>query len=311
MSGWDNAVLVIDAGGTYFKSALMANSKEGCKDRWSIIEESRYSIRVDSKGMAEAIRNAYQGIVAKQLENAKRNQHNILGVSVDTPGPFDFDRCVSKMKHKFEAIYDIPLKPWIQEIAGNVPICFIHDSAAFMQGEAWMGEAQGYKNSAGVMLGTGLGLACMKDGTILSNVQKGPAIPLYSKPYLDGTAEDYISRRGIIRRYREQTQDGSEGLDVVDVARKALSGDLISRRVFEETGRMLGEVLKPVLEELGTQCLVLGGQISKSYSLFEKSLKESVKELDSLDRIYCSANPDDSHLLGCGKAFLDQYKTKK
>jgi glucokinase len=307
MSGWDNAVLVIDAGGTYFKSALMSNRKEGCMDRWSIIEESRYSIRVDSNGVAEAIRNAYQGIVAKQLENAKRNQQNILGVSVDTPGPFDFERCISKMKHKFAAIYDIPLKPWIQEIAGNMPICFIHDSAAFLQGEAWRGEAQGYKNTAGVMLGTGLGFACMKDGTILSNTQKGPAIPLYNKPYRDGTAEDYISRRGIIRRYLEQTQGGSEGLDVVDVARKAISGDLISRRIFEETGRMLGEVLKPILVELGVECLVMGGQISKSYSLFEESLKDSLKGAVSLVKIYCSANPDDSHLIGCGKAFLDQY----
>lgn len=307
MSGWGDAVLVIDAGGTYFKSALMASCKEGSKDDvWSIIEESRYSIRVDSNGMVEAIRNAYQGIVAKQLEYAKRNQLSILGVSVDTPGPFDFDRCTSKMKHKFAAIYDIPLKPWIQELAGNVPICFIHDSAAFLQGEAWMGEAQGYQNAAGVMLGTGLGFACMKDGTILSNAQKGPAIPLYSEPYRDGTAEDYISRRGIIRRYLEQTQSGSEGLDVVDIAKKALSGDLISQRIFEETGRMLGEVLKPVLAELATQCLVLGGQISKSYSLFEEVLKDSLNGAGSLVKIYCSANPDDSHLIGCGKAFLDQ-----
>ncbi len=308
MIGRGDAVLVIDAGGTYFKSALIANCKD---DQWSIIEESRYSIRIDSKGMAEAIRNAYQSIVAKQQENAKRNQLNILGVSVDTPGPFDFDQCISKMKHKFEAIYGIPLKPWIQEIAGELPIHFIHDSAAFMQGEAWMSEAQGYQNAAGVMLGTGLGFACMKDGRILSNAQKGPAIPLYNKPYRDGIAEDYISRRGIIRRYQEQAQDGSEGLDVVDIARKAISGDPVSQRIFEETGSMLGEVLKPVLEELETECLVMGGQISKAYSLFEESLKESLKEVDSLVKIYCSSNPDDSHLIGCGKAFLDQYYIKK
>jgi hypothetical protein len=51
----------------------------------------------------------------------------------------------------------------------------------------------------------------------------------------------------------------------------------------------------------------LGGQISKSYFLLEEGLKESLKGASSLVKIYCSANPDDSHLIGCGKAFLDQY----
>ena len=174
-----------------------------------------------------------------------------------------------------------------------------------------MGEAKGYKNTAGVMLGTGLGFACMKDGKILSNIQKGPAIPLYCRPYREGVAEDYISRRGMIRRYQERILGGTEGPDVVDIARKAMAGDLLSRMVFEETGRMLGEVLKPVLEELGTECLVMGGQISKSYSLFEVSLKESLSEVSSLVKICCSANPDDSHLFGCGKAFLDQMQYLK
>jgi glucokinase len=308
MKGGGQAVLVIDAGGTYFKSALITNSREECKNGWSLIEESRYHIRVASDGFAEGIRNAYQGIVAEQLKNAERYHLEILGVSVDTPGPFDFDLCISKMKHKFQDIYGIPLKPWIQEIAGELPIYYLHDSSAFIQGEGWMGEAQGYRNVAGVMLGTGLGFACMKDGKILSNAQKGPAISLYSRPFRDGTAEDYISRRGIIRRYLERIQEETEDLDVVDIARKAMVGDRISRRIFAETGRMLGEVLKPILEELGTECLVMGGQISKSYSLFEVSLKESLKEVSSLVKTCCSSNPDDSHLFGCGKAFLDQMQ---
>ena len=96
-----------------------------------------------------------------------------------------------------------------------------------------------------------------------------------------GIAEDYVSRRGILARYRDATgQD--ESLDVVDIAALAEKNDAKALHVFQETGTMLGEILRPVLIEYWIECLVVGGQIGRASSLFEDSLRTALGDLPSL-----------------------------
>lgn len=296
----DRVVLAIDAGGTYFKSALVTT--EG-----KLLVPSLYTKRVDSAGSAQSIREAYQGIVAWQLDKAAQLQASIIGIGVDTPGPFDFTLCLSRMQHKFQSIYGIPLKPWIQQAAGDVPIHFVHDSAAFIMGEAWQGAAKGFANAAGVMLGTGLGFACTKGHQVIANPHGGPGVILYSAPYRDGIAEDYVSRRGIIARYRQRVSDAPPTIDVKEIAAMALQGDGDANGIFTQTGSMLAEILYPILQQLQTQCLVIGGQIAKAYPLFEGALRAGLSGL-VLEKIAPSPNPDDVHLLGCAKAFMQSVR---
>lgn len=291
------AVAAIDAGGTYFKSALV--TREG-----DIPEHSRFSIRIDSNGEEQSIKDAYQTIIRTQLLFAKELGLTVAGIAVDTPGPFDFEKSASLMKHKFRSIYGIPLKPWLKEAAGPVPILFLHDSTAFMLGESWKGEAAGYQEAAGVMLGTGLGFACMKNGRICLSPGGGPEISLYNRPFLGKTAEDYVSRRGIAEYYKALTACGAdEALDVLEISRRARKGEEAARETFARTGQYLGRILALVLARLETRCLVVGGQISKSFDLFGEELKTELKLVSSLEKVARCGQPDDAHLLGCARAF--------
>ena len=214
MTEQDGLILAIDAGGTFFKSGLV--SADG-----KILEHTRVSCPVDSAGQASSVRSAYHILIARQLENARAIGRAIKAVGVDTPGPFDYQEGKSLMRHKFPALYGIPLRPWIQEAAGDLPVRFLHDSTAFLLGEYWKGGLQGEGNAAGVMLGTGLGFAYMRNGEVQLNPQGGPGFSLYTVPYRRGAAEDYVSRRGIISRYLERTPMAGSGIDVADISRLA------------------------------------------------------------------------------------------
>ena len=142
MTEQDGLILAIDAGGTFFKSGLV--SADG-----KILEHTRVSCPVDSAGQASSVRSAYHILIARQLENARAIGRAIKAVGVDTPGPFDYQEGKSLMRHKFPALYGIPLRPWIQEAAGDLPVRFLHDSTAFLLGEYWKGGLQGEGNAAG------------------------------------------------------------------------------------------------------------------------------------------------------------------
>lgn len=302
-------ILAIDAGGTFFKSGLV--DTEG-----RIMEGSRFSCPVDCDGDARTVREAYQTIASYQMNLAKKTDSVITAVGVDTPGPFDYEQGMSCMQHKFRALYKIPLRPWIWEVTGDVPIYFLHDSTAFLLGEWWKGSLSNSQDGAGVMLGTGLGFSYMKGGSVQLNPQGGPAYPLYTEPYRDGIAEDYVSRRGIIRRYQErisgaggESEKSQKTIDVADIAALAKEGDKKAEETMEETGRMLGEILVPVLRKTGCKSLVVGGQISKAYSCFGGALEETLKEL-KLEKTGPSRNPDDSHLSGCAFAVLSRQEKR-
>ena len=287
-------ILVIDAGGTFFKSGLI--DEDG-----HVLNGSRISCPVDSDGEAENVRKVYHTVISRQMETASLQDAAVAAVGVDTPGPFDYKQGKSCMKHKFKALYGIPIRPWIEEATGGIPINFIHDSTAFVLGEYWKGKLQGNENGAGVMLGTGLGFAYMCDGVVQLNQQGGPKYSLYSQPFRNGKAEDYVSRRGICRRYRERMPQSGLQLDVVDIANLAKAGDQAARETMEETGEMLGEILTPVLETIACHQLVIGGQICKAYPYFSAPLEQILKNI-GVERVAPSQNPDNSHLLGCAYA---------
>ena len=149
-------------------------------------------------------------------------------------------------------------------------IRFENDAWTFLRGEAWRGAAQGHNRVVGLTLGTGLGSAFMVHDEI---VIEGPGVPPHAwigaLPYANGIVEDKISRHGIIARYQELAGNAySENEDIKEIALRGLGHrDTNSLQVFNELGSTLAQVLNPILLDFKAECLVLGGQISKSFSL--------------------------------------------
>lgn len=287
-------VIAIDAGGTFFKSAIVSSEAE-------ILDGSMSTVAANSGASSEVIQNAYHETLKRQLENAKSAGVTISAVAVDTPGPFDYENGYSLMQHKFKSIYKIPIRPWIHEITGDIPVSFIHDSAAFLLGEMWNSPYGDYKNAAGVMIGTGLGFATMKDGCVLRKPDGSPLYSIWSQPYKSDInpegkiAEDFISGRGISARYTKAK------LDAKELERLAKSGDAEAIKVYADTGRILAEVISPYLKLVGAEILVLGGQISRALPLFEKELRKGLEDILTLKKITKSDRLEVSHMLGAAR----------
>lgn len=269
MTRSDSCILAVDAGGTSLKAALIpagphARNAEECAE-W--VRRSFFSVDVRSDGGREEILSAYRALGQKASDLASRVGLSILRAAVCTPGPFDYMAGCSLMRHKFQEIYGVPLSPVLQESIGkDCRVSFLHDSTAFLLG-AGLSAPPG-RRLCGVTIGTGLGFACMRDGKIRQNPMGGPAVVLYSRPYLRSTGESYVSKRGILNRYLERSQGASPELTVAEIAGLARAGDALALEAFQDTGLHLGRILLPVLRECQSDTVLLGGAISKSADLF-------------------------------------------
>ena len=71
---------------------------------------------------------------------------------------------------------------------------------------------------------------------------------------------------------------------------------------YLETGELLGEVVRPILLQYGVQAFILGGQISKSFSLMEPGLRQALAGLGQLKYIAAAEDIDNVHLYGAALA---------
>ena len=294
--------LTIDAGGTYLKSAVLNSEGE-------VLEGSFVSINAFSGGSKEEILLAFRETIIKGLKFIDIAGTKLDSIGVAFPGPFDCINGIPLLKHKFLNIYGVNMRESFREIPGispDIPISFIPDAHAVLSGELWKGNAQGFPDTAIVTLGTGLGFAFSKNGIVQSNSLGGPLVTIYKLPYKEGTLEDYIGRNGILKNYSEISGNSIEGIEVSDIGKCADEGNVDCIRTFSEVGRILAINLKNILQENGIQCLLFGGQISRSFHHMEKALKQGLKDVESLRKISMVKNIDSAALLGALRAIGSQ-----
>ncbi len=244
--------LAIDAGGTFFKYALLNENAE-------FLSEIK-KIPVNEKGTIEDIINSYKKI----FDDIKDFSY----VTVSTPGPFDYEKGISLMKHKFCSLYGKPLREKLEELSGK-RVCFLSDSNAFL-----LGESYGlYENSIGITIGTGLGFSAMKNGKLCTDENGGPCERPYCLPYKDLTAEDYISGRGLEKRYKNVSGNSLNAKEIAELAEK---GDLTALNVYREMGIAIGEILSQFVAKYKADILIIGGQVARSLNLFEKEISLNI-----------------------------------
>jgi len=303
-TGKNKCVIALDVGGTSLKWTLIdLNNVDS-----SIPINCFQKVSIDSEASAEVLIRTFVQTIKMAFQKARALRLEVVGIGISMPGPFDYEKSISLMTHKFRGIYGIDLKHkliQLLQLEEEFPIQFELDSEAFLIGEAWRGAAQNYNRIIGLTLGTGIGSSFMINGRI---VKEGPGIPpkgaIWCLPYEDGIVEDKISQHGILKRYQELGGNYSEILEVEKISSRALKGDKISSQVFKEFGLVLGKVLKPIVSQFRAQCLVLGGQISKSFSLFADPLKKELRSVPDLKKVTSSNLFDLSALYGVAKRFI-------
>jgi glucokinase len=262
-------LLAYDIGGSH--------ASAGVVDRKSLTIRWGSSRPIDSAATAESIINELHLLGTDVLSEASPMGVSPDGIAFAVPGPFDYEQGVSRLRHKFAALYDVNLRREFEsrfQISG-ARITFLNDAQAFLLGECHAGAGNSVHRCVGITLGTGVGSAFALDGSI---VDHGPGVPhggeVYCLPWDGGTVEDTISTRAIQRRYRLMT---GEDKTVRDICFRAPE-DPAARLVMRDFGASLGHVLREICMPYRPDAVVLGGAISRSADLFLPAAASALQE---------------------------------
>ncbi len=227
-------ILALDVGGTFIKSGIFEDG---------FLHELP-QVPSHSDGTSAEIASAFSSVLSAAGK--------VDAVGIAMPGPFDYRSGISRMTHKFPAIRGMPMQMFFPDI----PVRFIHDVNAFL-----LGVPGGKKGRAGaVTLGTGLGAAFAINGVCQNDESGNPAFPLWSRPFKNGIAEDFISARGLLRQCP----------GVQDV--KTLESLPETKQLWLDFGKDLALIIRRWIEKLQIETVFLGGQIARAYERFSAPL---------------------------------------
>jgi glucokinase len=296
-------LVAFDVGGTQVKAAAIMNG--------SIAEATvgHYETRADlaAEPMIARFVDIFADILAKAGPDAAAD-----GWGLAFPGPFDYEAGVSRIRGlgKFDALYGLPVGRLLEEalradgrasgrLTPRFRIAFENDAALFGLGETGPGgAAEGADRAVCLTIGTGLGSCFLERGRLVKHRDDVPAEGwLYTVPYQDGIADEYISRRGILR-LAAGLGPHAERLDVRELASLADAGDEAALRLFERFGRRMADILLPSLLRFRPDRIVLGGQISKSAHLFAPAFREAAAQAALRADVRVSRDTLSSTLLG-------------
>ena len=287
--------LLLDVGGTFVKSVVATLGGE-------LLPNTETSVPINSDGTREEIEQSFATVVANGKAIAEYNGYVLAGVGIAFPGPFDSPTGISYMTHKFAALEKLSVKEFfhsLPEIGADMPVVFMHDVTAAVLGELNFGAAQGYNNVAIVTLGTGLGFSHTANGEIQYSAMGSPSVSIYNRPYREGVLEDYASKRGFLRAYAEVRGEANpENLTVAMIGGMCGEGNADALKAFENVGEILATELKPLLAELNIECLLFGGQISRSFRFMEPTIARLKEEVPTLKHIATMQNLSTAAPLG-------------
>jgi glucokinase len=256
--------LVLDIGGSHITAALVDLEKR------SIVIESLQRKHINSAAEAEEILSGWASVATKAL-----GQTSIAYIGVAMPDPFEYDTGVSRMQHKFASLYGVNIGTALREkLQLELPVYFGNDASLFALGEWWAGAAKDHDKVIGVTLGTGLGGGFVRNGKVCyAGEDVPPQGVIWNLPYSNGIAEDYVSGPALVKNYQGKT---GMKLNPAEIAKEAKAGNTNAKESYLELGSHLGEILSPWVNIFDAQCIVVGGNIARSWELFAPKLQETL-----------------------------------
>lgn len=178
----------------------------------------------------------------------------------------------------------------------NLPAAITNDANAAAVGEMTYGAARGMKNFIMLTLGTGVGSGIVIDGKIVYGHdgfagELGHTTAIRHNGRLCGCGrygclETYTSATGVARSAREYLEMSKEPsllrnlseITSKDVYEAAIQGDPAAKKIFEYTGKILGESIADFVAFSSPEAIVLFGGLTKSGHLLIDPLVENMEK---------------------------------
>ena len=192
----------------------------------------------------------------------------------------------------------VPLADMFSKRLENTPVGLTNDANAAAIGEMTYGVARGMKNFIVLTLGTGVGSGIVVNGQMVygSDGFAGELGHMIVRPHegrmcgcgRKGCLEAYCSATGVARSAREFLKESDEpsllrdinadDITALDVSIAAGKGDALANRVYDFTGKLLGEACANFMTFSSPEAFIFFGGLTKADDLLMKPLVESYNE---------------------------------
>lgn len=281
----NNHVLAIDIGGSKYMVALL--DTEG-----RIIESKRYKWQnLTAEIVIESITRSSRELLNKYKDISP------IAIGVTIPGLAD-PREGIWLEASFSGIRNINIRHLLENEFG-IPVYIDNDAQACALAEKLFGSCKSTKNYIYMTISNGVGEALFINDNLYYGgfgnageighcivVEDGNQCNCGNK----GCLEMHASGPGLVRNYINlggNSHYNGRLIDAKQIADLAYKKDETAIKTFELEGYYLGKILALISNVLNPERVILGGGVSISFSLFEKSLQKSLR-----NHIYVSANKD-------------------
>ena len=221
----------------------------------------------------------------------------IRGIGVGAPnGNYYTGTIESAVNLSWGGTKIIPFAKLLSEQMNGIPVSLTNDANAAAMGEMTYGAARGMKNFIMITLGTGVGSGIVINGEVVYG-HDGFAGELghtcavrhngrHCNCGKTGCLETYASAIGVARTAREWLEMSDEpsvlrSLDKIsskDVYEAAKDGDKLALKIFDFTGRILGEKFADFIEFSAPEAIVLFGGLARAKEFLTEPIQKAMDE---------------------------------
>ncbi len=282
-------ILVADVGGSH----ITVGSFQENSDKFYLDQLEREE--VDSKGPKNHILKSW----AESFKKLNSFSENVK-IGIAFPAPFDYEKgiCLIEEQGKFNNLFGVNIKKALADELNILPsqIAFINDAKAFLVGESYFGIGKGYKDILGLTLGSGLGSSLKKDGKICD-------AGLWSSPFKDGIAEDYLGTGWFVKWVQKHLGTKIRGVkELVDNPKFNNKRDL----VFDIFSRNLADFIEVQVIDHQIELVIIGGNITNSHHMFLNQTLGLLKKKGLQVEVKISELGEKSALMGAAVSNLNQ-----
>jgi len=276
-------IIGIDLGGTHVRAGVVAGGR---------LAEIN-SARIPSSGSVEEVLRVMYELIDPLVDN------DIRAIGIGVPSVVDIGNGIVYDVQNIPSWKKVELKK-IMEEKYQLPVLVNNDANCFALGEKYFGKGKTFHSMIGLTIGTGLGAGIIINDKLYAGVNCG-AGEFGNVEYLDQYVEYYASGQFFENCYQTNGEV---------VYKKALDGDPLSIMIFEELGTHLGNAIRMILYTYCPELIVLGGSISKAYTLFEEKMWERIHTYvysNTLEQFHLEVSDlENPGILGAASLYYDE-----
>ncbi|MCD6356174.1 MAG: ROK family protein [Anaerolineaceae bacterium] len=309
-------LIAVDIGGTNIRSALFHANRD------SYIKINKIKTRPSTEKTVTPLDQ-----ILLSIKNIWPKEGKVLGICAAAPGSILVDEGVVLLAPNIPGWKNISLAKELEKIF-STRVLVNNDARMAAYGEWKKGAGIGHNNLLYITISTGLGGGIIVNGKLLQG-EKGLATEVghitiveggdlcgcgksgHLEAYSSGTAIENFVRSQIKKSPESGNFFRSPSPKASEIATAAREGSPLAKEAFYRAGYYLGVGIANYLHIFNPSCVIIGGGVSRSESLyfesFRKSLEAHVLNREYLKNLTISRAKlgDNSGLIGCVEYLRD------